>query len=262
MDGEAIVASYACGMSLTALAAKHGTNLHHIRKVLHVHGVPLRTRFEVARIREHNDVPLSSEMVQRIEGELLGDGSVKPQKFQSFFSFRTSDRNYAEWLAGFFVDNGMPLIGQGVSTEQHVSFGTSCTAHSFRTISTVQLHAVRQRWYDSQGRKHVPEDLEISPLRVLHWWIGDGSVRGECAGLLCTDAFALDEQKLLSHKLNETANLRSHVVPWGSYYRIYIHSASMLDFLAYIGTAPFATTAHKWNVRPPKRSAQSFKVSV
>jgi hypothetical protein len=252
MDATVVAAAYVDGATLTTLAATHNTDLHHIRKALRTQGVPLRTRSEVARLRELNDVPLPPEMIQRVEGELLGDGSLKSQKHQSFFSFRTSDLNYASWLADFFVSNGMPLIGQGVNTEQLVSFGALRVAHSFRTVSTVQLQVLRQKWYH-QGRKCVPGDLELSPLHVLHWWIGDGSVRGECAGLLCTDAFTLDEQRSLVDKLSKTANIRSHIVPWGSYHRIYIHSASMLDFLTYIGPAPFPSIAYKWQARAPKR---------
>lgn len=251
MDAEKIVSAYLQGVPLATLAAQNGVHVYHIKKALCAERVPLRDRCEVARLRERNDVPLAPCVQKRIEGELLGDGSLKQHKFQSFFSFRTSNREYAEWLANIFGDNGMPSIGSGISTEQHIAFGTLCTAYQFRTISTIQLHALYQKWY-SQGHKSVPNDLEITPLTVLHWWLGDGSVRHQCAGVLCTDAFAIEEQELLSNKFNNMG-LKTKVVPWGNYHRIYIHSTSMLDFLAYIGPAPFPSLAYKWQVRAPKR---------
>lgn len=256
-----IITAYTTGSSLTKIASDFCISLAKIKAILYKNNICLRSRSEMTRQQYRHDIPLSKEMIEHIEGELLGDGSIRQGVFQANFGLGTSNFEYAEWLSKIFINNNMPLQGRGINTEYHVSFGTDCIAYRFRTISTVQLYDIRQRWYPD-GKKRIPKDLEITPLRILHWWIGDGSLRGETSGILCTDCFPIEDQKILIEKINSTINVNAHIVPIAKgFYRIFIPAQDMLKFLQYMGSPPFKSIEYKWNVRPPGKIAKKIEIS-
>lgn len=74
------------------------------------------------------------------------------------------------------------------------------------TRCDLSLTPIYRRWYPN-GKKHVPEDLVLTPLTVAHWFCGDGtsSYRPNNGGIIvsfATDCFTFDECEVLAYKLN------------------------------------------------------------
>ena len=204
-------------------------------------------------------IPVTSFLQEVIEGELLGDGYLKPQisnkiRFNMPSAFPTPqeyneavvllqnlqknndienqelkytiDRfNWAvqtilnsplasfylhvskqenEWvnhLNQLFLNNKYPsTLRDGFGS--HDKNGNKLLTVHLTTPNTVQLYEIRQKWYNKQGTKIIPSDLILTPDKVLHWYIGDGSLKKRknkdeslslCSIELCTQGFNEEE---------------------------------------------------------------------
>jgi len=197
--------------------------------------------------------PISPKLMEIIEGELLGDGSMKKGIHQSGFSHHSSNKEYSKYLSSKFIEYGIPLIGNGVVAEHY----QNKKYYSFQTVKTIDFHHIRNLWYGD--KKRIPNELNITPTIVLHWWLGDGSVRNGVSGIFCTDCFSLDDINLLKKKLDTNISIKSRIVlEKNKYYRISIPCQYMGQFLNYIGESPVKSLSYKWNVRNPKKIRKSI----
>lgn len=248
MKNEEIISLYENGLSIRQVAEKCPHSASKVRKILLENDV-MRTSKEGLRLIKLNDIPISDELAQVIEGEMLGDGCIKKRVAQSYFSFNNNNPDYSKWLALKFVDNGIKLTGNGVrnKTYFHKNWNKWFTTHSFSTISTKQLHELENKWYENRT-KILPKDVELSPLSVLHWYIGDGSLPNGQYIIFCTDNFSRKEVEELSSKLNEILNIESIPFKYGKYNRIFLSKRSAEKLLHYIGPPPFNSIEYKWNL--------------
>jgi hypothetical protein len=213
---------------------------------------------------QHNNVPLSKNALDIIEGELLGDGFIGMTPCQSYFKLRTADPEYANWLLKCLLAEEVPIVPCGMAKQEiwtdkkgkeHISFVV-------RTQATVQFGDLRHKWYDGR-RKRIPHDLELNPVRILHWWVGDGSVRKGCSAVFCTDCFNLEEHRLLIDKMNIFglhAVIEKGVGKKKNHLRLYLPSQAC-ELIEQIGTCPFESMSHKWNVRPHGRIMAPILIS-
>lgn len=59
---------------------------------------------------QHNNVPLSKNALDIIEGELFGDGFIGMTSRQGYFKLRTADPEYANWLLKCLLAEGVPIV--------------------------------------------------------------------------------------------------------------------------------------------------------
>ena len=102
------------------------------------------------------------------------------------------------------------------------------------------------RWYPNE-KKAVPNDLVLTPLTALLWYLGDGSLHrshGSYEVRLHTDCF-IDQTKLISELARVEVN--AYLVPEKRKYTIIrIPPASLRTFFEFIGEPPFTELAYKW----------------
>jgi hypothetical protein len=113
------------------------------------------------------------------------------------------------------------------------------------------LYEYRLKWY-AEGKKILPDDLELSPGVCLHWYIGDGNLRKDDGRLnLYTLAFTEKEVIRLINLLDKKglkANMSFH---HGKSF-IYFPKSEAHKFLDYIGPCPKElqeTYGYKWNTK-------------
>jgi len=187
-----------------------------------------------------NYVELTPQLVEVLDGHLLGDMSVLQERRQSaFISFNYKYRGYSEWLASLLVNFGVQRRGQIKGYKN--SFGVSWLYHSRYYRSLLYL---RRRWYP-EGKKIVPPDIDLTPLIIKHWFMDDGSffkAKGNVIGRveIATNSFTKDEVELLASKLASSIGSNS----------IHIHNAesgwtlqfsnqdTVKAFFNYIGDCP------------------------
>ena len=244
-----IIKQYQEGKSLDCLGKENNVHYTKIRKILADSGISLRTRSELTRLQFRKNIPIVGNILEIINGELLGDGSLNKGKFQSGFKFHSSNLEYAEWLAKKFTDNNIPLIGVGVRTE----FYNNKNYYSFETVKTEEFHKLEEKWYIDR-RKIIPKDLQITPLVLLHWWLGDGTIRGKVSGMLCTDCFTKEDQLHLVNLMNNVISIRAHLQKINNTYRIFIPCQYMKEFLNFMGDSPFFSMNYKWKINKYKQT--------
>jgi DNA modification methylase len=110
-----------------------------------------------------------------------------------------------------------------------------------------------QRW-SPNGVKDVPEDIELTPITVLLWYLGDGSLSNANSNnsrtcYFSTNSFSLHAiHNILTPKLNAIGIKVKRVCPDR---RIYIASESIPALLKYMGgKSPVSCYSYKFNIEP------------
>lgn len=114
------------------------------------------------------------KLVDIINGSLLGDGSIRSQK-DRYYSFKVSatDKRFAMWMKRLFHKFKLRCW---LSKDNQALFSTwfyinSCPFPEFMSL--------RERWYRHESDKIikiVPKTIELNPITMLFWYLGDGSL--------------------------------------------------------------------------------------
>lgn len=192
---------------------------------------------------------LSDHTKEFILGSLLGDGSLrihKPYK-NAIFSFR---HTIAHEDYFFWKESQLKEISSKQDWRREEKNGLGGQVLRYQSAAHQELtdlyhltheHGrliIRRRWLNM-----------LTPLSLAVWWLDDGSLVGNGRrGVLCTDPFSYEEQKLLARYLlvawkikvsiGKISRMREGVVR--EYYRLWLNSSEELKkFLAII--LPFVT---------------------
>lgn len=175
---------------------------------------------------------LSDSAIDIVEGGLLGDGSLsKNSNHAPQYTQASMDRRYVSWLKGELEERG---IGASALRENDKKWNNT---HTLKTLCYPEFEDLENRWYDDidevldelddpdeiqrirkrkeQGHdrvKRVPDDLEMTPEKLLHLHLGDGSLlRQEGTGrgggrpwvTLYVNGFLRDDIENISDSLQE-----------------------------------------------------------
>lgn len=175
-----------------------------------------------------SSVPLTPQLIEFMEGELLGDGCIMPvQKSpntkMAYYAHSSKYKEYLEWLDSIFSSEGLYMSGR-IYKEPEGSY-------HYRTSSCVELMTLRKRWYPNDV-KIVPDNLILTPVMVRQWFIGDGTLKNEGVAL-CTNGFDEKSLDLLTIKLKE---IGFSATIWSDK-RLYINQAQSPDFFNYVNSS-------------------------
>ncbi|MDD5245655.1 MAG: hypothetical protein PHU49_16725 [Syntrophorhabdaceae bacterium] len=213
-----------------------------------------------------NSVELSSEAVEFIDGELLGDGSLFSHSGRSAsFSHTSMHYPYSHFVMEILSGYGLELSGGIYERSGDRSFfprypdSKGHPAYSIQTRSYLELLPLRRRWYPNE-KKIAPADLTLTPLICRQWYLGDGHLYRGRGGLhisLCTQGFADRHITRLVNKLNEIgfcATMQSNRT-------IRIWKRSIVGFIDFIGPCPpeiEGVLGYKWAL-PEDRYPRTFR---
>jgi hypothetical protein len=180
---------------------------------------------------------LSDQTKELILGSILGDGSLrihKPYK-NARFSFRHTVRNEDYF---FWKVNQLKEISSEQNWWRQEKNGLGGQMFRYQSAARRELTdlycltherdkiAIRRRWLNM-----------LTPLSLAVWWLDDGSLIGNGRkGVLCTDPFSYEDQKLLARYLliawkikvsiGKITRTRDGVVR--EYYRLWFRSSEEL----------------------------------
>jgi transposase len=251
-------------MTIKGVAGHYGVGVNTIKDRLLRYGVGIKSKKRIKQEAAENHVELSDEFRQVIDGELLGDGSLRRLSVGASFAYGTANLEYATYLFELFKRNKISMVGDKIRKRVMIptsgSFAKNgpATSYSFVAKSNYEFGEIYDRWYPDDV-KIVPHDLELTPIVVLHWYIGDGTTNGRSI-TLCTDSFTLEENQLLSTLLYEAVGIEPKVrecvlcscpgkYRFRKYYRLYIRRLDAKKFLEYIGQCPVKSYKYKWNYK-------------
>ncbi|MFH0829735.1 MAG: helix-turn-helix domain-containing protein [Candidatus Aenigmatarchaeota archaeon] len=147
--------------------------------------------------------------MQIIDGTLLGDANIRVWKGKYFYyKCVAKDQQLLGWLKSQFEQNG--ITNSYIGVDNNI---TGCFAFGFYINKTKdeRLLGLRKGWYvdgDDKTQKIVPKDLFLTPVALLHWYIGDGSMNRHGGNrkpypVLATNCFRYSDIQLLVTKLRE-----------------------------------------------------------
>lgn len=111
---------------------------------------------------------LTDEEHQVIVGLLMGDGSLKQTGETSRVRINCVEERYIDWLKDFFGPKVGYKFDIPIDKENHKD------QYGISTRSFPELTQYND-WY-STGKKVYPEDIELEPLVLKTWFVGDGSL--------------------------------------------------------------------------------------
>lgn len=194
-------------------------------------------------------------MKDLIDGLLLGDGSMCKRAKNARYRHSCKHIEYLK-----FVITALQKYGVEIPTiyDKDNGYGTG-RIFQIQSRVSVQLTEHYSRWY-SEKKKVVPEDVSLTPLTILHWYIGDGWLDTDKGYLrqigLATHSFSPLEREVLCSKLIELG-LKAANRPDG---RINICKSSVFDFLEYIGECPVECYKYKFDVLKYNKPQPRYKV--
>jgi hypothetical protein len=128
---------------------------------------------------------ISQKKKEIIQGLLIGDGSVEDRGASGRFSIELSNEEFIQWIdetlgilsLGYSLNNSAKgqkqrADDQGyLDVKEHHEFNDT---YRLRTRAHTYFQDLR-KWYDG-GSKSVPENSELTPLKVKMWYVCDGSL--------------------------------------------------------------------------------------
>jgi hypothetical protein len=189
-----------------------------------------------------------------IDGEMLGDGHLHmPSSFQASFAESGSRKEWIQYLQKKFDSAGIPTCPVVKRKDKDNEW-------CMKTTCTIELGDTHRRWYIKNPNfksmnkrcftnrkfiKRVPPDICLSQKTMLHWFIGDGTVRKGSSGKLCTNGFLYEECELLRYALLRDFGIKTTHSSSGE---ILLPRKELCMMLEIIGPCPVACYAYKWNV--------------
>lgn len=226
-----------------------------VRQALQRHGIPIRNSRDAQITHREGDAFKLCNAT--LEGNLLGDGSLKKSNRTSqiagtHFSQTNKYLNHILYVAEQFYENPEEWV-----TKDEEGY------YTFRTLSYDILNPYFSKWYpaDNDFEKVIPDDIEITPKLLLHWFLGDGSSyqrrkeskTKQVVITFCSECFSKNDQDKLCEKINKKYNLGFYTRKLGppkkgrGYgYRIEVGQSHANQFYQLIGLPPFPEMAYKW----------------
>lgn len=152
-------------MSANDIAKKYGVTMGAVLIKFRRHDIKRRSMSESQGLIA-NYIELTPEFISFINGLLLGDGCIVFVKDKKSCWYGHSDKNkeYLEWLKKCFNSFGIKCSDIRPHTNN---------TWSMKTMSYRNFVEIRNTWYP-EGKKVIPK-IELTPITLFNWYIGDGS---------------------------------------------------------------------------------------
>lgn len=186
--------------------------------------------------RLDRSIPISPLLLEFIDGELLGDGSLckKTDSNMAYYSHASKYYEYVCWIDRIFSSEG--LIRSG-NIGEYTHKENKGVYYSYKSIPCVELDRLYKRWYVF-GNKEVPKSLVFTPTILRQWFIGDGSVKKDGGDVrFHVDGFSADSIGLLTKQFGKIG-VETTIQDKGK--TIYIRKKSIAKLLEFMDKSVYA----------------------
>jgi hypothetical protein len=242
-EDMSIIKRYENGESTYDIAESYKTYPEYIRNILKNNNVKRRSRVEVNRIVFANHTLLNDDVLQKLDGWMLGDGNIAFTGIQAYFQFSSKYEEYIQYVKNTIEQNGLVCKIYKIIDKKYKT-----AAFKLKTLSTIQLADIYNKWYVNR-KKIVPSDIKLSSPIIRNWIMDDGSISKDRGHLrLCTCSFTVDECEILAKKLNKFINHNTiHVTNKTKYPVIYAPKNTTRALLNKIGAPDVSCFQYKWS---------------
>lgn len=199
----------------------------------------------------------TDEQMQILKGILLGDGSIPRTEGNPRFVVGMANSEYLE-----FIDSKFPVLGTGVNLMRDASQSAEysreydivpgASSDDYEDIYRWEFRRTPHiknldDWYET-GKKIFPEDLDMTPIILKHWFVCDGwtSKRWEnpTVGIAAANEIK-SVDKLVSYFDQSDCPSPSHVHEGAGKMELRWGAAETKEFFEYIGS-PVPGFEYKW----------------
>jgi hypothetical protein len=229
-----------------------------VRQSLIKHSIPIRTIGDGIRINRVDDGFIINKEV--IEGCLLGDGFLckwnkKNDNSFPYFAKRNKYYDHIIYVSRILFGNKWK---ERTKENDEKSLGKRHVVFTLRSLSNKLLQSFYKRWYPEWNnyKKVIPDDIDITPTLLLHWFLDDGnsyqrrknSSTKQIVITLCSECFNKDDQQMIVEKINYIFGLVCTLkkVNYGTGYQIRIPQSQASLFYDIIGPCPVPSMKYKW----------------
>lgn len=161
---------------------------------------------------------LTEDQQSLILGTLLGDGymSCKTHAYLKI-CHSLKQKEYVDWKFNFLsqLANAKPTMYKGNGLRLGYRFWT-------RSLSCLTPY---YRLFYGQHKKHIPNNLQLTPLALAVWYMDDGA-RNRKSAYFNTQQFSLEDQEKLLLLLKNQFGLNGSLNRDKQYYRIRLFQSS------------------------------------
>lgn len=198
------------------------------------------------------------EGMEVFDGVMLSDGGLGRVGLNARFHMSLSGEGHMDWL--LCVEGALKELdvkfspGYPKVTDSISSYGKPYKYCCLSSLSSPFLTTQYNKWYS--GRiKVVPADLQLTPIVLANWFMGDGFTSRY--GLkhwgvvlaLCTHSFSSQEVVLLQEKL-EIAGLHGFRMYNNKGWRLETHKGSLVD--KFLDTVkPYILSSYGYKIKRP-----------
>jgi transposase-like protein len=211
---------------------------------------------------KYPDISITSELMEIIEGNLLGDGCislVQPDQRSGYYQHGSKHINHINWIRDLFEEQKFPMkkihskeaFSRIVIGKNRSNVANFLESFYIKSKCTPSLKVIREKWYTAEG-KIIPHSLKLTPKKILHWYLGDGSRNKDRDRIeLATNGFTEIDNKFLVTLLNELGIMAQvNSASSGKGFRIYVsRKENFRNFFSLIGPCPpelITDYGHKW----------------
>lgn len=194
------------------------------------------SKFCSKKCQFYRPITLTDIDLSILEGSLISDGSILKAKNNVNYQFKHSCK-YFEYVN---------YIHQSLSFTTNVYSMKTRDIHTLCSQFSYVFTELRQKWY-KDGTKIIPKSLNITPVLLLHWYLGDGNLNNKHGITLCTDCFSEADIQDVIFNINQKYNLQAYYRPKSK--RIIIPNKYVFEFLKLIGKPPVYCYNYKWDTK-------------
>ncbi len=251
--------------SMWNIADEQGVDCVTILNWLKRFNITRRTRGEGCHLARGNHVSLTFQIIEVINGLMLGDGHLNQRsKWSAGYEHGSKYKEYLEWLSERFNGFGVKQTGKIYKeTIDKRPKWKNAIGYRYSSLSYSELLPLQQKWYRLYSQetdppnwsykliKIVPRDIELTPTTCLYWYMDDGCLKHRSKKNsndninLATMGFPIADIEFLVRKLNEIGFKCHRTVD----NQIYISTESTPAFLEYIGDCPVDCYKYKWKLK-------------
>jgi len=152
-----------------------------IYKELIRHGIPVRSKSESVSIAtptlDPNIHHITEELVEWIDGFLLGDGCIDLRKNGNYMGARFSIESSKELWTKFSMSKFSMFGDCEIKERAKIDEKHPNQLYNSRTLTHPDIVHQAERWYYGPNQtKRVPPDVRVTPISILLWYLGDGSL--------------------------------------------------------------------------------------
>jgi hypothetical protein len=212
-----------------------------IKRWLIYYNIPIRTRKEASHIRQSNHFTVTKQFEDWLSGEMMGDGCIQSYSdYSAKITYASKYLEYIDYISGTLDNFGIKQSGHIYKRDK----GDGWIAYQYQSKRYEELKSFHSKWY-CNGKKRIPSDLELTPIILRQWYIGDGNLHKSRRNIsLATNCFTENELDFL---INLFKNL-DIIATKMSQNCLYISTKSVKQFLDYIGECPVSCYEYKWDM--------------